>query len=135
MPYSYYNPNPVRNNTRDCAIRALAKALNISWEEAFAKISAMAFSMGETMDSNAAWGAVLRMNGFRRDIIPNTCPDCYSVKDFCKDHQNGIYVLGTTGHVATVINGVLYDSSDTSDEIPVFYWYLEKGDQNGTAGK
>ena len=125
MPYSYYNPNPIRNNTRDCAIRAVSKALNITWERAFAEIAAMAFSMGETMDSNAVWGAVLRMNGFKRDIIPNTCPDCYTVKDFCKDNPKGIFVLGMTNHVATVVNGTLYDSVDTSDEIPLYFWYLD----------
>lgn len=134
MPYSFYNPNPLKSNTRDCAVRAVAKALDISWEESFAKIASMAFNMGQTMDYDASWGAVLRMNGFRRDIIPNTCPECYTIKDFCRDHTKGVYVLATGNHVATVVNGVLYDSSDTSNEIPQYYWYeVEKGDQNGTA--
>jgi hypothetical protein len=126
MAYSHYNPNPVKNNTRDCAIRAVAKALNITWEESFSKIAAMAFSMGETMDANAAWGAVLRMNGFKRDVIPNTCPDCYTAKDFCKDHNKGIFVLGFGNHVATVVDGILYDSTDTSDEIPQYFWYKDE---------
>ena len=125
MSYSYYNPNPIRNNTRDCAIRAVAKALDTTWEDAFAKISTMAFAMGETMDNNAVWGAVLRMNGFKRDIIPNTCPDCYTIKDFCIDHPKGVFVLGTGQHAATVVNGVLYDSYDTGDEIPIFFWYRD----------
>ena len=134
MPYSFYNPNPLKSNTRDCAVRAVAKALDISWEESFAKIASMAFSMGQTMDYDASWGAVLRMNGFRRDIIPNTCPECYTIRDFCKDHNTGVYVLATGNHVATVVNGVLYDTSDTGNEIPQYYWYeAEKGDQNGTA--
>lgn len=127
--YSYYNPNPVRNNTRDCAIRAVAKALDISWEDSFCRIAAMAYSMGETMDANAAWGAVLRMNGFYRDIIPNTCPDCYTARDFCKDHPKGIYVLGFSDHVSTVINGVIYDIVDTGDQIPIYYW---KEKEDGT---
>lgn len=133
MGYTFYNPNPVKNNTRDCAIRAIAKALNISWEESFAKIASMAFNMAQTMDYDAVWGAVLKMNGFRREIIPNTCPECYTIKEFCNDHPKGIYVLGMGNHVVTVVDGILYDSSDTSNEIPQFYWYLEKGDQNGTA--
>lgn len=135
MAYSYYNPNPVANNTRDCAIRALAKALNTTWEDSFVRLSAMAFSMGQTMDYNAVWGAVLRMNGFNRAVIPNTCPDCYTVKDFCRDHPVGIFVLDTGGHVATVVDGILYDILDTGNEIPQYYWYLpkEKGETlNGT---
>ncbi len=134
MPFSYYNPNPVKNNTKDCAIRAVAKALDISWETSFALISSMAFNMGEVMDANAAWGAVLRQNGFYRDIIPNTCPDCYSVKDFCRDYPKGTYVLGFGDHAATVIDGVLYDSYDSSGKIPIYFWYkVEKteGQNNG----
>lgn len=126
MPYSYYNPNPVKNNTRDCAIRAVAKALDIDWEDSFARISAMAYGMGETMDANAAWGAVLRQNGFYRDIIPNTCPDCYTAKDFCRDYPKGVYVLGFGNHTATVIDGVLYDSWDSSAMIPQYFWYKKR---------
>lgn len=126
MPYSYYNPNPVKNNTRDCTIRAVSKALDISWEDSFAAIALMAYQMGETMDANAAWGAVLRQNGFTKDIIPNTCPDCYSVQDFCKDYPKGTYVLGFGDHVATVKDGVLYDSYDSSYMIPIYFWTNEK---------
>lgn len=132
MPYSYYNPNPIRNNTRDCAIRAVAKALDISWEDSFAKIAAMAYSMGQTMDYDPVWGAVLRMNGFKREIIPNTCPDCYTIRDFCKDNSKGTFVLGTGHHVVTVIDGVIYDTSDTGDEIPVYFWYREGEMIDGT---
>ena len=123
MPYSFYNPNPIRNNTRDCAVRAVAKALGISWEDSFAKIASMAFAMGQTMDYDPVWGAVLRQNGFHRDHIPNTCPDCYTIRDFCKDNPKGTFVLGTGTHVVTVIDGVVYDISDTSDEIPIYFWY------------
>lgn len=126
MPFSYYNPNPVKNNTRDCAIRAVAKALDIDWEDSFAKIAAMAYTMGEMMDANAAWGAVLRQNGFYRDVIPNTCPDCYTARDFCREYPKGIYVLVFGDHTATVIDGVLYDSWDSSGLIPQYFWYKKE---------
>lgn len=122
MSYIYYNPNPVKNNTRDCAIRAVAKALGISWEKSFGMIASMAYQMGETMDANAVWGAVLRQNGFYREIIPNTCPDCYTADDFCQDFNKGVYVLGFDNHTATVIDGNLYDSFDSSALIPIYYW-------------
>ncbi len=55
--YEYYNPNPTgRLSVGDCAIRAVAKALNISWENAFWKIALNAFYMGDVMSSNAVWG-------------------------------------------------------------------------------
>ena len=125
--YRYFNPNPVGVKTRDCAIRAVAAALDISWDRAFDLIAARAKQMGETLDANAAFGSVLRQYGFVREVIPQTCPDCYTARDFCLDHPRGVYVLGFGSHAAAVIDGVLWDSWDSSDEIPQYYWlYVEE---------
>ena len=121
-----YNPNPVGRQVGDCAVRAIAKALNIDWESAYALIAKNGFLMGDMPSSDSVWGATLRQNGFSRYVIPNTCPDCYTADDFCRDHQKGIYVLGFGGHTATVVDGNLYDSWDSSNEIPQFYWTKEK---------
>ena len=120
-----YNPNPVANKTRDCAVRAVSAALDLSWDDASDMIYEMSKAMGETMDHNAAWGAVLRRHGFMRYIVPNFCPDCYTVREFAVDHPYGIYVINTSGHVTTVIDGDIYDAWDTSNEIPIFYWHKE----------
>ena len=118
-----YNPNPVGRSVGDCAIRAISKALDISWEQAYATIAVNGFSMGDMPSSNSVWGAVLRQNGFQRSSIDNTCPDCYTAEDFCKDHPNGVFVLGFGNHVATVVDGDLYDSWDSSKEIPQYFWH------------
>ena len=118
-----YNPNPTGRRVGDCAIRAVAKALGVDWEEAFAMIAANAYAMGDMPSSDSVWGAVLRQNGFYRKAIPNTCPDCYTVKDFCHDNPRGTFVLGFGGHVATVKDGDLYDSWNSENEIPVYFWY------------
>lgn len=118
-----YNPNPVGRNVGDCAIRAVSAALNISWEEAYDLVSDAARAMGDMPSSDSVWGAVLRQNGFYKQSIPNRCPDCYTVKDFCRDNPYGVYVLGFGGHVATVVDGNLYDAWDSSLEIPVYVWY------------
>jgi hypothetical protein len=39
-----------------------------------------------------------------------------------EDHPHGTYVLGFGGHVATVVDGTLYDSWNSLQEIPQFYW-------------
>lgn len=118
-----YNPNPAGRNVEDCAVRALSKALNISWEDAYALIASAGFAMADMPHSNSVWGAVLRQHGFYRTVIPNTCPDCYTAADFCKDNPKGIYVLGFGRHVATVVNGQLFDSWNSENEIPQFVWY------------
>lgn len=121
--WSEYNPNPTGRNVGDCAVRAIAKALNLDWETAFAKIAANAYAMGDMPSSDSVWGALLRQNGFYREAIPNTCPDCYTTADFCNDYPHGTYVLGFGGHVATVKDGVLYDSWNSLSELPQFFWY------------
>ena len=121
-----YNPNPVGRNVGDCAIRAISKALNIDWDTAHMVVSENARGMGDMPSSDSVWGAVLRQNGFYRAAIPNTCPDCYTAEDFCRDHPRGTFVLAFGGHVATVQDGVLYDSWDSSNLIPVYYWYRKE---------
>lgn len=121
-----YNPNPTGRNVGDCAVRAVAKALKIDWEDAYALIAANGYAMGDMPSADSVWGAVLRQNGFYRKAIPNTCPDCYTAEDFCKDNPYGIFVLGFGGHVATVVNGNLYDSWDSSQAIPAYVWYRKE---------
>ena len=120
--YVYFNPNPVGRMVGDCSIRAIAKALDISWEDAYAKVAANGFRIGDMPSSNSVWGSVLRQNGFYRKSLPDLCPDCYTAEDFCKDNPTGVYVLGFGGHVATIVDGVLYDSWDSSKEIPQYFW-------------
>lgn len=117
-----YNANPLANRIEDCAIRAVAVALDIPWDDAFDLIAQSAKAMGAVMHQNAAFGAVLRQNGFRRYIIPNYCPDCYTIKDFCQDHQEGTFVVGTDSHVVAVINGNYIDSFNSGDLIVLYYW-------------
>lgn len=121
-----YNANPVSNRVEDCAVRAVAVALDIPWDDAFDLIAYNAKQMGTMMHSNAAWGSVLRQHGFRREVVPDTCPDCYTTYDFCIDHPEGIYVLGFGSHVATVINGNLIDTWNSSFEIPQYFWYRKE---------
>ena len=104
-------------------MRAVSVALGIDWESAFDLITEAARAMGDMPSSDSVWGAVLRQHGFYRASIPNSCPDCYTAEDFSYDHPRGVYVLGFGGHVATMIDGIIYDSWDSSQLIPQYVWY------------
>lgn len=123
-----YNPNPCGRRVGDCAVRAIAKALDTDWESAYIMLTIAGYDMCDMLSSDSVWGAVLRKNGFYRASIPNTCPDCYTAEQFCEDNPEGTFVLGFGGHVATVKNGIIYDSWDSSHEIPQFYWYRKEED-------
>ena len=56
-----WNPNPTgRKNAGDCSVRAVAKALDVDWETAYAKIALNGFLMGDVISSDSVWGSVLR---------------------------------------------------------------------------
>ena len=122
----YTNPNPAGRNVGDCSVRAVSVALNVDWETAYAMIAKAGYQMADLPSSDAVWGAVLRKNGFYRKAIPDTCPECFTAEDFCKENPKGVFVLGFGGHVATVIDGNVYDSWDSSHEIPQYYWYRKE---------
>ena len=121
-----YNPNPNGRRVGDCAVRAVSAALGIDWESAYCLLANAAFQMGDMPSSDSVWGAVLRMHGFKRRAVPDTCPDCYTAEAFAAEHPEGVYVLGFGGHVATVVGGDLFDSWDSSQLVPQFYGYQEE---------
>ena len=126
MAWIMYNPNPCGVRVGDCAVRAVAKAFGDNWDTAFARIALEGFLMGDMPSSDAVWGNVLLRKGFRRAAIVGMCQDCYTAEDFCRDHPEGTFVLAFGGHVATVVDGNLFDSWDSSKEVPVYYYMEEK---------
>lgn len=126
-----FNPNPTGRRVGDCAVRAIAKALDVSWEKAYTLLTLNGFLMGDMPSSNSVWGALLRQNGFKARTLPDECPECYTAADFLKDHPDGTFVFGFGNHVATAIDEILFDSWDSSTEIPQYVWYKEDEQEDG----
>ena len=125
MAYIFYNPNPAGSFVGDCVIRAITKATDSDWDSVYLAICMKGFELKDMGSSNAVWGAYLRSKGYFRKAIPNTCPDCYSIREFTKDHPNGSFILATGSHVVAVNNGNYYDAWDSGNEIPIYYWAKE----------
>lgn len=121
--YSYFNPNPIKNNrVGDCVVRAISKALNQSWEQTYIDLSLQGYLMGDLLSSNSVWGAYLKGKGFTRDIVSNDCPECFTLYDFCREYPQGIYVIGTGSHAVCVIDGTIYDTWQSGDETPIYFY-------------
>lgn len=125
MSYQYFNPNPDNKNVGDCTVRALCVATNSDWDSVFVKLSLRAFIMRDMPSSDDVWGSQLASEGFKREIVSNSCPYCYTVRDFCKDHPEGTYVIGTGTHAVCVKDGIYYDVWDSGNKVPIFYWRKE----------
>lgn len=117
-----HNENPHARRTIDCTIRAISTALEQDWETSFMGICSKGFSTKDMPSANHVWGAYLRSKGWKRHVILNECPDCYTVRDFCREYPHGTYILALDGHVICVRDGNYYDTWDSGDEIPLYYW-------------
>lgn len=122
MGYIYFNPNPQKAHVGDCTIRAISRATGKDWERVYGALSTMGFALADMPSSNHVWGAYLRKEGFKRYIVDDGGNDLYTVRDFCRDHPKGTYILAIDGHVVCVSDGNYYDSWDSGDEIPLYYW-------------
>lgn len=106
----------------DCTVRAISTATGEGWMETYLDLCLFGLLMADMPSANIVTTAYLRNKGFRRRTIPYDCPDCYTISDFCKDHKKGTYIIGTGSHLTTVIDGDLWDSWDSSNECPVYYF-------------
>ena len=118
------NPNPAGKEVPDCVIRVLCIALNKPWLEVSDELYAIARHDYSVTCHDFVWGKYLYMMGFRPFLLPESCPQCVTVKAFCKMYPQGRYVIGTGSHAIAVINGDYYDSWDSGDTIPSFFWRI-----------
>lgn len=120
--YIYYNPNPYANRIDDCTVRALAKVTGASWKRCHEILADTSRDMGLMMDDKSVWGKVLKDKGFQKMVIPDSYPDDYTIKDFAGEYMRGVYIVATNSHVVPVIDGDYYDTFDSGDEQPIFFW-------------
>jgi len=131
MAFVYLNLNPLEKNTGDCVVRALSFALNQTWDETYWQLCEKGFERAEMPSWNSSWWDLLKDKNYRRYVIPDTCPDCYTIEDFCHDHPKGRYVVfiphssERSGHVTVVEDGIVYDTWDSTKEVPLVYWRKE----------
>lgn len=120
----YANPNPEQKDVPDCVIRAISIALNKPWEEVFIELSTMAYFCHSIISHNYVWGKYLYWLGFIPFMIPNICPECITIKIFSEIFDKGTYIIGTGSHAVAVIDGNYYDTWDSGDEQPSFFWKI-----------
>ena len=120
--WQYINLNPRKKSVGDCTIRAIGTATDRNWHDVYLDLCLFGMLMCDMPSSNAVTTAYLKKKGFLRRTIPDDCPDCYTIEDFCKDHPQGTFVIGTGSHLTTVVDGCLWDSWDSRNETPVYYF-------------
>ena len=116
------NPNPMRKEEPDCVVRAICIALNRSWTDIYDDLCDLGRKECNMPSADSVWGKFLYKMGFEPFLLPAACPECVTVRAFCQMYPIGIYIIGTGSHAVAVINGNYYDSWDSGNQIPSFFW-------------
>ena len=123
MRYAYYQINPEGKTVGDCVVRALSKALGLTWDETYVGLCLEGYLLKDWGNADAIWGPYLARRGYIRRLLPDYLPYDYTVEDFAQDNPRGTYILSMPGrHVVTVVDSVIYDSWDSRRECPVYFW-------------
>lgn len=125
MSFVPTNPNPTGAMVGDCVVRAISIAENRKWQDVYVELCVEGLAMCDMPSSNRVWGELLKSYGYTKGVVPDTCPHCYTVRDFCGEYFRGTYILGTGTHVIAIKDGDYYDTWDSGDEYPIYYWFKE----------
>lgn len=119
------NPNPKHKNVNDCVVRAVSIALNRPWREVHWELCLMSAQECDMPSSDAVWGKYLYWLGFEPFLLPAACPSCVTVNEFTHYFPFGTYIIGTGHHAVAVINGNYYDTWDSGQEVPTYFWKIQ----------
>lgn len=123
--YIYFNPNPKGKSTGDCVIRMICAITGYDWRTAYLGLSQTVLEEYEMPSDNDIWESYLKQLGFRKYLLPDTCPRCYTVKQFTYDHPKGFFVACTGSHVVAVMNGHYFDAWDSGNEVVSYFFAFE----------
>lgn len=121
-----FNENTKRARGNDCTVRAISAVTGLDWMTAYLSICLEGAMLQDMPSTDDVWGSWLKKIGFRCRPIPNFCPDCYTVKDFCRDFPEGKYLLSVPQHVVAVVDGNYCDAWDSGEETALYYWSREE---------
>lgn len=114
--YHYYQPNEkdLKDTYGDCTIRALTKALGVSWLEAYDKIVPYCreYQASNIFDTPIKVRAEI-MDKLGFDYTGVSVRDGKkrpTVDSFARDHKTGVYILNVAGHVVAVAEGQYWDT-------------------------
>lgn len=120
--WRYYNNNPDGLNVGDCVIRAISAATGMSWRTVHKALCDLSGEMSDWPNADRVWWTFMEQIGFAKKRLIDQCPQCYTVEDFCRDHQRGIYILGPHEHAVCIIDGDYYDSWQSGRTVPTYYF-------------
>lgn len=117
--FKYYQPNDkdLKDKYGDCTIRALTKAFNCTWLEAFDRMVPFCreYQCSNIFDlPSQIEREIMAKMGFGYTSISNKKGTKRpTVKSFAADHPTGTYIVNVANHEVAVVDGIYYDTWDS----------------------
>ena len=130
--YSYYQPNKkdIKDKFGDCTIRALSKALDCTWLEAFDKM--IPFCREEQVSNIfdcdlKTRKRIMEALGFDYvGISVRSGEERPTVAKFAEKHRSGTYILNVAHHEVACVDGMYYDTWDSGHK-SLYGYFIRKG--------
>ena len=119
--FEYYQPND--HECGDCGIRAVSKALDLSWKDSLTALYLNALDIKEAPCSCDNITETLKKHGFKWVAIkPKRGEKRPTVSEFAKSCTSGTYICRVSGHVVCAKGGKYYDIWDSGGKSLYGYW-------------
>ena len=127
--YKYYQPNKkdLKDDYGDCVIRAICKAFDITWLEAF-EMTLPICRECQMLPSRILFADNVKVVEKHMKLINHKVSNKRgtkrpTVKSFAKEHKTGRYILRIANHVVAVVDGKYFDTWDCGEKS--LYGYYE----------
>lgn len=117
--FEFYNPHPQQKIVGDCVKRALTKASGLTYQEVSNELNRIKREIGaSSYASNSVWQAYVDKNlkGIKISFPAEKGKPRMNGERFCQEHPTGTYILNMAKHLACCVDGVIYDTWDSSEK-------------------
>jgi len=130
--YKYYNANTRNNDVGDCVKRAISLALGRDYDQVGAELNKMKRALGAAaFNIPTVYNKYLKQFNVSPEPLHPTAENSVTETEFAEAHPSGTYILEVgkpklrsgvykyyvSDHLVTVIDGDIYDSWNSSDDI------------------
>lgn len=119
--FEYYQPND--HVSQDCAVRAVAYALNTSWLQAYDKLCAKGREIFDVPNSTDVVGAVLKENGFTWSSNVIFDGKRLTVHELAEVHPTLTCVVRVSHHLTCTKGGKYHDIWDCGERTAYGFWF------------
>lgn len=126
MAFIKKNLNPANKKVGDCAVRAVAAACNISWQDAFWGLTNVAFEMNDVLNDASVVEVFMISQGFKvgkvKVVKGSKRP---TVRQFAEQNPDKVALLRVANHFTACAYGNYVDIWDCGDCCIYKYFYKQ----------